>query len=49
MTLDAVTDGAAARLYDKIGWSQTGVIPDYALMPDGALTPTTIFYKALDR
>ncbi len=49
MTLDAVTDGPAARLYDKIGWSQTGVIPDYALMPDGALTPTTIFYKALDR
>jgi GNAT superfamily N-acetyltransferase len=47
MTLDAVTDGPAARLYDKIGWSQTGVIPDYALMPDGALTPTTIFFKAL--
>ena len=47
ITLDAVTGGAAARLYDKIGWSQTGVIPDYALMPDGAMTPTTIFYKAL--
>jgi hypothetical protein len=26
-----------------------GEIPDYALTPDGAMSGTTIFYKALDR
>ncbi len=49
MTLDTVTGGSAERLYERLGWIRAGVIPDYALMPDGALCATTVFYKALDR
>lgn len=37
----------AARLYVRHGWQLCGVIPDYALMPDGALCKTTVFYKSL--
>ncbi|EBK2138088.1 GNAT family N-acetyltransferase, partial [Salmonella enterica subsp. enterica serovar Enteritidis] len=29
------------------GWRKVGEIPDYALMPDGKLTGTTLFYKSL--
>ncbi len=47
MTLDTVTGGAAEHLYAKLGWTRAGVIPAYALMPDGAMSATTIFYKAL--
>lgn len=47
LVLDTVTGGAAERLYEKRGWTRVGVIPDYALMPDGAMTATTVFYKAL--
>jgi hypothetical protein len=47
MTLDTVTGGVAERLYARLGWTRVGVIPDYALMPDGEPTATTIFYKAL--
>lgn len=47
MTLDTVTGGPAERLYDKLGWSRAGVIPDFALTPDGAPAATTVFYKAL--
>jgi GNAT superfamily N-acetyltransferase len=37
----------AERLYARHGWQLCGRIPDYALMPDGALCATTVFYKAL--
>ena len=47
LVLDTVTGGAAERLYEKRGWTRVGVIPDFALMPDGALCATTVFYKAL--
>jgi GNAT superfamily N-acetyltransferase len=47
MTLDTVTGGAADHLYGKLGWTRVGVIPDFALMPDGAPTAATVFYKAL--
>jgi GNAT superfamily N-acetyltransferase len=47
LVLDTVTGGAAERLYAKLGWTLVGVIPDFALMPDGAPCATTIFYKAL--
>jgi hypothetical protein len=39
----------AERLYARLGWSKVGVIPDFALMPDGAMCSTTVFYKALRR
>ena len=47
LVLDAVTGGAAARLYARIGWTTVGVIPDYALYPDGRRCDTTVFWKAL--
>jgi GNAT superfamily N-acetyltransferase len=47
LVLDAVTDGDAARLYSRLGWTTVGVIPDYALFPDGRLCDTTYFFKRL--
>jgi ribosomal protein S18 acetylase RimI-like enzyme len=45
LVLDAVTDGDAARLYERLGWVRVGDIPDYALFPDGKLCSTTYYYK----
>jgi len=39
----------AERLYARLGWTKVGVIPDFALMPDGAMCSTTVFYKSLRR
>ncbi|ROZ78749.1 GNAT family N-acetyltransferase [Ramlibacter sp. WS9] len=37
----------AERVYERQGWQRVGVIPNYALMPDGALCSTTYFYRDL--
>jgi GNAT superfamily N-acetyltransferase len=47
LVLDAVTGGDAARLYERIGWNTVGVIPGYALYPDGRVCDTTVFWKAV--
>jgi GNAT superfamily N-acetyltransferase len=47
LVLDAVTGGDAERLYDRLGWVKVGVIPGYALYPDGSPCDTTYFWKAL--
>ncbi|HZZ33812.1 MAG TPA: GNAT family N-acetyltransferase [Phenylobacterium sp.] len=47
LTLDTVTGSVADDLYDKLGWTRVGVIPDYALWPDGGLCDATFFYKAV--
>jgi GNAT superfamily N-acetyltransferase len=47
LVLDTVTGGDAERLYARCGWQRVGVIPNYALMPDGALCSTTYFHKPL--
>ena len=47
LLLDTVTGGDAERLYARIGWTRVGVIPNYALFPDGRPCATTFFYKAL--
>jgi GNAT superfamily N-acetyltransferase len=47
LVLDAVTGGDAARLYDRLGWTTVGVIPDYALYPDGRPCDTTVFWKKI--
>ncbi|MGO4572527.1 GNAT family N-acetyltransferase [Microvirga sp. 2TAF3] len=47
LTLDTVTGSNAERLYAKRGWTKSGIIPNYALWPDGGLCDTTIFWKAL--
>lgn len=47
LVLDTVTGGDAERLYQRAGWQRAGVVPKYALMPDGAFCGTTFFYKHL--
>jgi GNAT superfamily N-acetyltransferase len=47
LVLDTVTGDAAERLYERLGWTKVGVIPDYALYPDGRPCATTVFYKSL--
>ena len=47
LVLDTVTGGDAERLYERMGWTKVGVVPDYALWPDGRLCDTTFFYKRL--
>jgi GNAT superfamily N-acetyltransferase len=37
----------AERLYARAGWIRVGVIPGFALMPDGAPCATTLFYREL--
>lgn len=46
LTLDTASD-AAARLYERLGWCLAGVIPNYALLPDGRPCATRIYYKEL--
>ena len=47
LVLDAVSDGDAARLYARLGWTPVGVVPGFALFPDGRLCDTTYFYRVL--
>ena len=47
LVLDTVTGDDAERLYDRLGWSRVGVIPGYALYPDGRPCDTTVFFKSL--
>ena len=47
LVLDTVTGGDAERLYECAGWQRAGVVPKYALMPDGEFCATTFFYKHL--
>ena len=46
LTLDTATPDAA-RLYERTGWTESGVIPAYALNPDGSLTGTAFYWKEL--
>jgi len=47
LVLDTVTGDEAERLYTRLGWTRVGVIPGYALYPDGRPCDTTVFWKAL--
>ena len=47
LVLDTVTGSDAERLYSSLGWQRCGVIPDYALWPQGGLCSTTVFYRQL--
>jgi GNAT superfamily N-acetyltransferase len=39
----------AERLYERGGWVRVGVIPGYALLPEGGLCDTTVYYRELER
>ncbi len=47
LVLDTVTGEAGERLYTRLGWTTVGVIPNYALYPDGRPCDTTVLYKEL--
>ncbi len=48
LTLDTKEGSGAEHLYQRLGWTRVGIIPRYAVDPDG-VTPhgTVIFYKDL--
>ncbi len=48
LVLDTADD-TAERLYARLGWTLVGVIPGYALFPDGRPCATAVFYKSLER
>jgi ribosomal protein S18 acetylase RimI-like enzyme len=47
LVLDTVTDSAADLLYRSLGWQVTGIVPDYAQLPDGRPWAATFFWKDL--
>jgi len=47
LVLDTVTGDDAERLYTRLEWTRVGVIPNYALYPDGRPCDTTVFWKAV--
>jgi GNAT superfamily N-acetyltransferase len=49
LVLDTVPGENGHRLYLRAGWTQSGLVPDYALFPDGRLCDTAIMWKRLDR
>ena len=46
LVLDTASDDAE-RLYARQGWQRCGIIPNYALFPDGRPCATTYFFKSL--
>ena len=49
LLLDTCEGSAAERLYSSMGWVRAGVVPGFALNPDGSLCDTVFFYKHLAR
>lgn len=47
LTLDTMRGGAAEALYLSLGYAVTGIVPGYALFPDGRPGDTTFFHKVL--
>ena len=47
LVLDTAVDDGASWLYERAGFTLTGIIPDYALKPHGGLTGTMIYWKRL--
>ena len=46
LVLDTASE-EAERLYERQGWVRVGVIPGYALLPQGGLCRTTVYYRNL--
>jgi len=47
LVLDTATGEPAERIYEHLGWQHAGIIPGYALFPDGRPCDTTFYYKTL--
>lgn len=49
LVLDTAAEEGASGFYEKLGYTLSGVIPDYALKPRGGLTATMVYWKRLGR
>ncbi len=47
LVLDTVPGENGHRLYLRTGWTQSGIVPDYALFPDGRPCDTAFMWKRL--
>jgi ribosomal protein S18 acetylase RimI-like enzyme len=47
LVLDTATDGGAAGLYEKLGFTLAGEIPDYAFKPQGGLSGALFYWKRI--
>jgi ribosomal protein S18 acetylase RimI-like enzyme len=47
LVLDTAVEDGASALYERLGFTLAGVIPDYALKPHGGLTGTMIYWKRI--
>ena len=47
LVLDTATGSEAEAIYPRFGWERVGVIPDYALWPEGGFCDSTFFYKRI--
>ncbi|MFN8524624.1 MAG: GNAT family N-acetyltransferase [Chloroflexota bacterium] len=47
LVLDTATDEGASGLYEKLGFTYAGTIPDFALKPHGGLTGTNFYWKRI--
>ena len=47
LVLDTETGSDAEQVYQRLGWTRVGDIPDFALTADGELTSTTYYTKSL--
>jgi ribosomal protein S18 acetylase RimI-like enzyme len=48
LVLDTATEGGASILYESLGFTLAGEVPDYALKPHGGLTGTKVYWKRLE-
>jgi len=46
LVLDTANE-EAERLYERLGWIRVGAIPGFALLPQGGLCGTTVYYRNL--
>lgn len=47
LVLDTQKGSAAESLYQRLGWSRAGEIPDFAAAPDGTLRATALYFKQI--
>jgi len=47
LVLDTVAGSPADAMYRSLGWNETGVVPNFAMNPDGEPQAATFFWKDL--
>jgi ribosomal protein S18 acetylase RimI-like enzyme len=47
LVLDTAEQDGASQLYERLGFTYAGTIPDYALKPHGGLTGTMLYWKRI--